>query len=130
MFSLDGQIAVVTGASRGLGKAMARKLAEVGAHVVLVSRSAEQLEANAAELTGLGLKASARAFDCCDEAAINEGMKAIFDEFGKIDILINNAGLIMRKPAVETTGAEWCGIMDINLNGAFYLAREAARYME
>lgn len=84
--------------------------------------------------------------DCSDEAAINKGMAEIHAEMGKIDILINNvlnvttcifiimfcvqAGLIMRKPAVETTGPEWMGIMDINLNGAFYMAREAARYME
>jgi len=130
MFSLQGQVAVVTGASRGLGKSMATKLAEVGAHVVLVARSQDQLEANVAELTQRHLKASFKVVDCSDEPAINTAMAAIFEENGKIDILVNNAGLIMRKPATETTAPEWLGIMDINLNGAFYLAREAARYME
>jgi len=150
MFSLQGQVAVVTGASRGLGKSMATKLAEVGAHVVLVARSQDQLEANVAELTQRHLKASFKVVDCSDEPAINTAMAAIFEEHGKIDILVNNAshplhlpitnpsqfpsysqaGLIMRKPATETTAPEWLGIMDINLNGAFYLAREAARYME
>jgi len=130
MFSLEGQVAVVTGASRGLGLSMAKKLAEVGAHVVLVARSGGDLEAHVAELVGKGLQASFRVIDCSDEAAITAGIAAIVEEHGKLDILVNNAGIIMRKPATETTGAEFCGIIDINLNGAFYMAREAARHME
>jgi len=111
MFSLQGQVAVVTGASRGLGKSMATKLAEVGAHVVLVARSQDQLEANVAELTQRHLKASFKVVDCSDEPAINTAMAAIFEEHGKIDILVNNAGLIMRKPATETTAPEWLGVL-------------------
>ena len=130
MFSLEGQVAVVTGASRGMGWQMAKKLAEVGAHAVLLARSADALEAKVKILTDLGLKASFHCCDCSVEAEITGVMKAIFEAHGRIDILINNAGSISRKPVTETTADDWMGVMDINLNGAFFLAREAARYMQ
>jgi len=129
MFALDGQVAVVTGASRGLGESMARKLAEVGAHVVLVSRSADKLEETAADIRSKGQSASAMAIDCQDEAAVGKGIAAIAEEHGRLDILVNNAGAIMRKPVTETTAEEWHGIVSLNLDGAFFMAREAAKIM-
>jgi len=130
MFSLEGQVAVITGASRGMGFAMAKKLAEVGAHSVLLARSTDALKANVQTLTDLGLQASFHTVDCTNEAEITAVMKTIAETHGRIDILINNAGTISRKPVTETTAEDWMQVMNLNLNGAFFLAREAARYME
>jgi gluconate 5-dehydrogenase len=127
-FSLEGKSALVTGASRGLGWAMAVALAEAGAHVVLNARDAELLEQRRAELEGRGLSASVAAFDVAHEAAAVEAVARINGDRG-LDILVNNAGIVHRQPVTELPTADWQRVLDINLTACFVLAREAAKPM-
>lgn len=121
---LAGRTALVTGASKGLGKAMASALAAAGATVALVSRDAGKLEEVAAEIRGAGGKAHVLAADVSDEAQVNR----LREEFNKqaggaLHILINNAGINIRKPITEFTLAEWNSVMNTNVTSAFLLCR-------
>ena len=129
IFSLAGRTALVTGASRGLGFAMARALARAGAHVVLNGRDPATLTARARELTEAGLKASIAAFEATDEAAARDAIAAIEKAHGGLDILIANAGTNVRKPVLEMTTEEWRRVVDVNLTACFTLARDAAKGM-
>ncbi len=129
LFSLEGRVALVTGASRGLGWAIAEALAEHGAHVVLSSRDQAALDARAADLKERGLSAQARAFDVSDRAAGAEAVAAVHGEHGHLDILVNNAGIVQRKPIAELADEDWDRIIETNLTAAFRLARDAGRHM-
>ncbi len=129
LFSLAGQVALVTGSSRGLGRAIAGALARAGAHVVLNGRDAESLRATAEAMAGEGLALSARPFDVGDEAAAVAAVAAIADEFGRLDILVNNAGFAVRHDFADYPTADWRRVMDIDLTACFYLAREAVKIM-
>jgi len=120
---LDGRVALVTGASRGLGRAMALGLAEAGADVALVARSRDDLEAVAAAVTGRGQRALALPADVVVEAEIQAAVQRALDVFGAIDILVNNSGVAVVKPLVETTPAEWRRVIETNLTGAFNCCR-------
>ena len=128
--SLEGRLALVTGSSRGLGWAMARGLAASGARVVLHGRDGASLQARASELTRLGSPAAGfTVFDVTDGAASAQALAQLAAEHGPLGILINNAGLIFRKPALETTDEEWREVIDADLSAAFRLSREAIRQM-
>jgi gluconate 5-dehydrogenase len=127
-FSLAGRVALVTGASRGLGFAMAEALAEHGAHVVLASRGDGLAEA-ADRLTARGLAAEALAFDVSDGAAASAAIRALGARLGRLDILVNNAGVQHRRPLGEWTDEDFARVVDVNLTACFRLAREAARLM-
>ncbi len=129
LFSLEGRVALVTGASRGLGWAIAEALAEHGAHVVLSSRDQAVLDARAAELEKRGLSAQARAFDAVDRAAGAEAVAAVHGEHGRLDILANNAGIVHRSPVAELADEDWDRVIETNLTAAFRLSRDAARHM-
>jgi gluconate 5-dehydrogenase len=129
LFSLEGRVALVTGASRGLGWAIAEALAEHGAHVVLSSRDQAVLDGRAAELEKRGLSAQARAFDAVDRAAGAEAVAAVHGEHGRLDILANNAGIVHRSPVAELTDEDWDRVIETNLTAAFRLSRDAARHM-
>jgi NAD(P)-dependent dehydrogenase (short-subunit alcohol dehydrogenase family) len=120
---LDGRVAVVTGASKGLGKQMAEALAEAGATVVLVARSGELLEGVRAEITGRGGKAHAFAGDVSREADVAAVAGEIRRQAGVPDILINNAGINIRKPLHEFTLEEWRRVMSTNVDGPFLCTR-------
>src|SRR5215471_14434032 len=104
---LAGRTAVVTGASRGLGKAMAIALAAEGARIALVSRDIDQLELVAAEIAGAGGEAASFPGNVTSEDQVRSVEKAVMNRFGKVHILINNAGINVRKPVEEFTLAEW-----------------------
>jgi len=120
---LAGRVAVITGASKGLGKAMALALGGSGARLALVSRNLEQLKATAEEAHGLGAEAEAFVADVADEQQVKQLETAVLNKFGKVHILINNAGINLRKPVTEFTLAEWKLVMDTNVTGAFLMCR-------
>jgi gluconate 5-dehydrogenase len=128
-FSLAGRVALVTGATRGLGWAMAQALAGAGAHVVLNGRDQEALAARQAELQEAGHAASIARFDVRDTLTPVVAIGDIDRALGRLDILVNNAGIIPRKPVLETADDEWQAAIDIDLSAAFRLSREAARLM-
>jgi gluconate 5-dehydrogenase len=125
-FSLAGRVALVTGASRGLGLAMATSLAEAGAHVVLNARSAEALEQAAAELRARGLSAAIAPFDVTDQAAAQAAVDAIVAERGRLDILVGNAGIQHRAALGDWQTEDWDRVLGANLRACFFLAQAAA----
>ncbi len=129
LFSLEGRTALVTGSSRGLGRAMAEGLAAAGAAVVLNGSDQGRLARAAAEMEATGRTVRQARFDVTDEAAVVAAFEG-FDEDGvEIDILVNNAGIQLRKPMVDLSTDEWRKVIEANLTSAFVVGREAARRM-
>ncbi|HEX2889608.1 glucose 1-dehydrogenase [Vineibacter terrae] len=129
LFSLQGRVAVVTGASRGLGLDFARTLAEAGATVVCVARSTAALEAAVEGLRAAGGTAAAVTLDITDEAAIAAAVPDIIARHGRIDVLVNNAGIIYRAPVLDTATDDWRRVLDTDLTAPFLLARAVGRHM-
>ncbi len=129
MFSLEGRVAFVTGASSGIGWGIAQGLAEAGAHVVLNARNKERLQLRRDELAAAGFGASIADFDVADHAAGEAAIERVVAERGRCDILVNNAGMPLRQPAIETKLADWQRILDVHLTAAFTLSQAAARHM-
>ncbi len=126
IFSLDGKVALVTGASRGLGRAMAQALAGCGAHVVVNGRNQAGIDATHAAIIAAGGSATALAFDTTDIAATDATIDRIEAELGHLDILVNNAGYGNAKTASEATNAEWDEIIEVDLSACFRLAKRAS----
>jgi len=120
---LKNKVALVTGSSKGLGKAMALALAEAGAKVALVSRDEKLLTSVAAEIVALGSEAAVFPADVADEAQVTAVEKAVSNRFGGIQILINNAGINLRKPITDFTLDEWNRIQTVNVTSAFLMCR-------
>ncbi|MDI7862027.1 SDR family oxidoreductase [Rhizobiaceae bacterium n13] len=129
LFSLEGRTALVTGSSRGLGRAIATGLAEAGARVVLNGIDAARLANAADELRAKGYNVLVEAFDVTDEASVVAAFERLDAAGVAVDILVNNAGIQLRKPIVEFTIAEWHRVLETNLTSAFLVGREAARRM-
>ncbi|MGA9818315.1 MAG: glucose 1-dehydrogenase [Pseudolabrys sp.] len=127
MFSLKGRVALVTGASSGLGTQFARALADNGAAVALVARRPERLKALKAEIEGKGGKAIAVEADVTDRAAMTRAFDAAEKAFGTVTILVNNAGIAHGGRAVEMAPEEWRNVLSTNLDAVFFWAQEAAR---
>ena len=124
MFSLTGRVALVTGASRGLGFAMAKALAENGATVLVNARNAVELKSAAAKIGAEPL-----AFDVTDAKAARAAMEGIVARHGKLDILVNNAGIQHRRPVTEWEDADFDRVINVNLSSCFRMARDAVRLM-
>jgi len=129
-FGLDGKTALITGASRGLGKAIALALAEAGARLVLASRDLDQLNQTADAVRALGREALVFKMDVTDEAQIKDLEKAVGAQLGQIQILVNNAGMNIRKPTTEFTLQEWRQVIDTNLTSAFLMCRSFVPLMK
>jgi 3-oxoacyl-[acyl-carrier protein] reductase len=129
MSQLANQIAVVTGAGRGIGRAIASKFAAEGADVVCVSRTVENSEKVAGELRALGRKAWAHAVDVADAAAVNAAAEKILAEAGRVDILVNNAGVTRDGLLMRMSDADWDTVLDTNLKGAFLVTKAFSRTM-
>jgi len=129
LFDLSGKVAVVTGASRGLGQYLARALARAGADLVITSRSADSLEDFRAEIEALGRKVLPLALDVRDYQSIQDMVETAYDHYGRLDILINNAGCNVRKPAVDVEWEDWNLVVDTNLRGGFFVAQAVAKKM-
>lgn len=129
LFDLGGQVAIVTGASRGLGQTFARALARAGADLVLTSRRRETLAPMVAEVEALGRRALSLPLDVRSQASI-EAMVAEADKaFGQLHILVNNAGCNVRKPALQVSWDDWNQVLDTNLRGSFFVAQAVAARM-
>ena len=129
LFDLKGRTALVTGSSRGLGRAIAEGMAKAGARIVVNGTDPARVETAVGELRAAGLAAEGAAFDVTDEAAIVKAFEE-FDQAGiEIDILVNNAGIQVRKPLVEFSSADWRKVIETNLTSAFIIGREAAKRM-
>ena len=122
-FRLDGRVALVTGAYRGLGFAIARGLAEAGATVVLNGRKPDELKRAAATLVAEGLKVDVEAFDVVDRDAILTGVNAVIARHGTIDILVNNAGIQRRGPLQDFSAKDWDDIIATNLTAPFVVSQ-------
>jgi NAD(P)-dependent dehydrogenase (short-subunit alcohol dehydrogenase family) len=129
LFDLTGRVAIVTGASRGLGQTFARALARAGADLAITSRTLDSLASFEKEITALGRRVVPLELDVRDEHSIRRMVDAAVQAFGSIDILVNNAGCNVRKRAVEVTWDDWNLIVDTNLRGAFFVAQSVARHM-
>ena len=128
-FDLSGKVAIVTGASRGLGQYMGRALARAGADLVITSRDATRLGEFRREIESLGRRVLPLELDVRDHASIQRMAEDAFAHFGRLDILVNNAGCNVRKPALEVTWDDWNLVLETNLRGTFFVAQAAARKM-
>jgi gluconate 5-dehydrogenase len=129
LFSLEGRVALVTGGSRGLGFAMAEALAEAGAAVIVNGRDALTAAAAARKFRDRGLKADSAAFDVTDRRAAGAAVDVIARRFGRLDILVCNAGHTHRAPLAEWTAEDWNAMLAIHVSASFFLAQKAAALM-
>lgn len=129
LFDLTGKVALVTGASRGLGKAMALALAGAGCDVAVNARTAEALKGVAEEIGRLGRKVVAVPADVSDEAQVQGMVEAVQKAFGRIDVLVNNAGVWEGGYLVRLSSEDWEKVMRVNLTGAFLVAKAVAKVM-
>ena len=131
LFSLTGKVALVTGGGRGLGKWMATGLAEAGADIIITSRKVKNLEATAAELKQeYGVKVLPFPCDVSKEEDIDELLKAVKEQFSRIDILINNAGVTWGAPTLEFPLARWDHVFNVNVRGVWILTQRVANIMK
>ena len=130
MFGLDGQVAFITGAARGLGQFYSATLAEAGADIVVSDLKLDTLEETVKLVESFGRKALALECNVRDVDSIQAAMEKAAAHFGRIDILINNAGLNVRKRALDITQADWDTVLEINLRGQFFVAQACARVMK
>lgn len=128
-FRMDGRVVVITGSSSGLGAGFARAMSSAGAIVVLAARRKERLEALAEEIRNRGAAASTVACDVADPESCAEMVAATMAEHGRIDVLVNNAGLGTAVPALKETPEQFRSVVDVNLNGAYWAAKECAAVM-
>jgi len=128
-FSLEGKVAIVTGSGRGLGRAIATGMAEAGAAVVTTSRHGEEAESAAAEIRTSGGRAISTVTDVADPAACKALVACAVAEFGRLDIMACNAGIILTNPADQATPSELEQTLRVNVGGALYCAQAAARQM-
>jgi NAD(P)-dependent dehydrogenase (short-subunit alcohol dehydrogenase family) len=129
LFNLEGKIAVVTGGTSGIGRALSLGLAEAGADVVATARRPQQVDDAAAEIESLGRQTLRLASDVCDRASLDKLLAATLDKFGKVDILINCAGRIKRTPTLTMPEEEWADILDTNLTGTLRACQVFGRPM-
>lgn len=129
LFDLTGQVALVTGASRGFGRSIAGALAGAGADLVLTSRTLKDVEAVAGELASAGRKILPLQADVTQVDDVEEAVRRAVATLGRIDVLINNAGINIRKPALELTETDWDQTLDTNVKGCFRVAKAVGRHM-
>ena len=130
-FRLDGKVSVVTGCSSGIGPTLASGLAEAGSDLVICARREKQLKANAREIAR---KTGKKVIPVVADVSLEEDTKRLMsesvDEFGRLDVLVNNAGVSFLRPAEDMTGKEWLSVNKVNLDGVFYCSRDAAQVIK
>jgi gluconate 5-dehydrogenase len=129
LFDLTGKVALVTGASSGLGVQFAKALARQGADVAIAARRMDKLENVKEEIEALGVKCLAVKCDVKSSKEIADMVAAVKGEFGRIDILVNNAGVVNYPPAESSSDEDWLHVINVNLNGVYYTARDVGKVM-
>jgi NAD(P)-dependent dehydrogenase (short-subunit alcohol dehydrogenase family) len=129
LFDLSGRVAIITGGSIGLGRQMAEALAEMGANLALCARKKERCEQTAHDMEKFGVRALALACDVKDPASVQQLVDATVNHFGRLDVLINNAGISWGAPTEQMTLAEWNKVIETNLTGTFLCAQAAGKIM-
>ena len=127
--SLEGKVALVTGAARGIGREIARAYAEAGARLALLDRDGAGAEAVAAELTERGAEALALELDVAQSQQVDHAVARVVQRFGRLDVAVNNAGVCELASMLETTDQQWRQVMSVNLDGVFFCSRAEARVM-
>jgi NAD(P)-dependent dehydrogenase (short-subunit alcohol dehydrogenase family) len=127
--ALEGRVAVVTGGTSGIGLALARGLAQAGADVVPISRRREQVDAAAKEVESFGRRSLRVTADVKDRTSLENALRATLDAFGRVDILVNCAGITKRTPTLDVTDEEWASILETNLNGTLRACQVFGRKM-
>lgn len=128
-FSLTGRVSVVTGANRGIGRALSRALAEAGSDVVLLVRDPDRAADVVAEVAALDVRALAVQADVTSVTQVEAAVSDVVEACGRVDVLINNAGACIHRPALEVTPEEWRSVMDVNVNGVWNCAQAFGRQM-
>jgi NAD(P)-dependent dehydrogenase (short-subunit alcohol dehydrogenase family) len=128
-FRLDGEAAIVTGGASGIGRAAAEAFAAVGAAVSILDRESDAAASAAAAITAAGGKARAWTLDVADEVAVERVFREVADAFGRIDVLVNSAGMSVRRPTAELSRAEWDRVVAVNMTGVFLCSQAAAKDM-
>ena len=128
-FRLDGRVAAVTGGASGIGRGAAAAFAAAGARVAVIDIDADAAATAAAELEAGGAEASAHPLDVADDGLVAAGFAAIEERYGRLDVLVNSAGVAAREPAEDMAAATWDRVIAVNLTGAFLCSREAGRRM-
>jgi NAD(P)-dependent dehydrogenase (short-subunit alcohol dehydrogenase family) len=129
LFSLEGKTAVVTGGTSGIGRAISLGLADAGADVVATGRRQQQVEEAAAEIEERGRQSLRLASDVCDRGSLEKLLAATLDRFGKVDILVNCAGIIKRTPTLDLSEEEWANIINTNLTGTLRASQIFGKHM-
>ncbi len=129
LFSLNGKVAVVTGGTSGIGRALSLGLADAGADVIATARRQPEIESTAAEIEARGRKTLRQASDVCNRTTLESLLVSVLDHFGKVDILINCAGKIKRTPTLDLSEEEWNDIMNTNLTGTLRACQVFGRHM-
>jgi len=129
-FSLEGRVALVTGGNSGIGRTLALALRETGAKVAIGGRRAERNAQVLAELGGDGGHAAQFELDVCDEPSVERAIRGVVQRFGRIDVLVNNAGDVSRKSVMELERSDWDRVLAVNLTGPFLCTKHAARHMK
>lgn len=130
LFRLDDRVVIVTGASSGLGVSFAQAFAEAGADLMLGARRVERLKETAALVEAAGRRASTRKTDVADPEQCQQLVDAAMTQFGRVDVLINNAGVGTAVPATRESAAEFRAVIDVNLNGSYWMAQACGRVMK
>jgi len=130
LFRLDGRVVIVTGASSGLGVSFAQAFAEAGADLMLGARRVERLTETAALVKAAGRRASTRKTDVADPEQCQQLVDAAMTQFGRVDVLINNAGVGTAVPATRESAEEFRAVIDVNLNGSYWMAQACGRVMK
>ena len=129
IFELTDKVAIVTGASKGIGRDISLLLAEAGANLVIIARNEQELLELSQEIKAKGRKVLAIPADLMDTSGIPKIIEQVIEEYGRIDILINNAGTNIPKPALETTEEDWDLVMDLNVKSLFFMTKEVGKHM-
>lgn len=130
MFDLTNKVALITGAAKGMGKAHSLVLAKAGAKVILTDIDFQEVQKSAQEIIDLGLEARTFKLDVTNKIEIDQVFDQVFEVYKRLDILINNAGILLSKPFLEITQEEWDKVLNINLKGQFLCAQKAAFLMK